>query len=254
MTLLHSVRYGSGSTTIVFLGSLGSTVDMWLPQLDALSHDATVIALDHRGHGRSPIGTEPGSIKALADASLATLDSLNVESFHLVGLSLGGAVAQYLAAVEPVRVQTVSLLCTAAKFSEPDGWIDRACLAREQGMEALADAIVSRWFSPGFLEAKPATVAHYRDMIESVSDQGYAMCCDALADWDFTAELGRITQPVLTIASADDPATPPETLQIIADGVAHGRAKIVSPGAHVPTIEVPDQINDLLRAHILGVH
>lgn len=126
MTLLHSVRYGSGSTTVVFLGSLGSIVDMWLPQLDALSHDATVIALDHRGHGRSPIGTGPGSIKALADASLATLNSLNVESFHLVGISLGGAVAQYLAAAEGGSRPCHCYAPPPSSASQPDGLTVRA--------------------------------------------------------------------------------------------------------------------------------
>lgn len=252
MTVLHSVRYGSGPTTVVFLGSLGSTVDMWLPQLDALSRHATVIAVDHPGHGRSPLSEGPNTVATLADDVLATLDSLEVGEFHLVGLSLGGAVAQYLAAAEPDRVRTVSLLCTAAKFGEPSGWTGRAAVAREQGMEALADAVVSRWFSPDFLETRSATVDHYRSMIESISDEGYASCCEALSTWDFTADLGRIAQPVLTIAGADDPATPPETVQIIADGVVDGRAEIVSPGAHVPTVEVPDQINTLLLDHVRG--
>ncbi|WP_448851314.1 3-oxoadipate enol-lactonase [Corynebacterium sp. 335C] len=251
MTVLHHRIHGEGGETLVLLGSLGSTTDMWLPQLDALSHDFRVIALDHRGHGTSPVVEGPATMADLAADVLETLDGLGVGRFHVAGLSLGGCIAQLLAA-ESDRVQSAALLCTAADFGPAQGWHDRAAVARREGTGALADAIVERWFSPSFLEERPATTAHYRAMIAATPGEGYAACCEALADWDFTARLPEITVPVLTIAGADDPASPPETLRVIADGVADGRAAVLTPAGHLPTIERAGEVTGLLRGHVLG--
>lgn len=250
MTVLHHVTYGKTNAdngTVVLLGSIGSTTDMWLPQLDALSRDHRVIALDHRGHGGSPVVPGPATIEALASDVLETLDTLHVEDFAVVGLSLGGAVAQYLAATSP-RVTRAVFMCTSAKFGTRESWIERAAATRSTGTGALADAVIGRWFSPGFLESKPATTNHYRAMVAGCDDEGYASCCEALANWDFHERLAEISVPVLTIAGGDDPSTPPETLQGIADAVSgEARAEVLSPGAHVPTIERPDEVNALLQ-------
>ena len=133
--ILHSVSVGprsgrSDAPVIVLTGSIGSTTDMWLPQMDALSAGARVIAVDHPGHGGSPMPTSDTARYTVADIAtdlLTTLDALGVASFHLAGLSLGGAVAQYLAAGRAKdRVLSLTLLCTAPKFGEPQSWFDRA--------------------------------------------------------------------------------------------------------------------------------
>lgn len=247
MTLLHSVSYGDNSEVVVFLGSIGSNVDMWLPQLDALSATHRVIALDHRGHGGSPVIPGSASIDDLAGDVLETLDSLEVDKFSVVGLSLGGAVAQYLAATSP-RVSKAVFMCTAPKFGTPESWFERAAATRENGVESLADAVVGRWFSPTYLETNLATTAFFRNMIASCPDEGYASCCEALAGWDFRDRLAEIIVPVLTIAGAEDPSTPPEILQSIADGVGGtSRAEVLSPAAHVPTFERREEVNALLQ-------
>lgn len=250
MTILHHVSYGDDNAkTLVFTGSLGSTTDMWLPQLDALQKDFRVIAVDHRGHGGSPLVEDTKDVADFAADILETLDSLGVEDFGVIGLSLGGAVAQYLAATSP-RVTAAAFLCTSPKFGEPQGWIDRAAATRADGTGSLAQAVIERWFSPGWLEAKPASRAHYEQMVASIPDEGYALACEALSNWDFTDRLAEITVPVLTIAGAEDPSTPPETLKIIADGVSGPvTSEVLSPGAHVPTIERPDEINIALAKH-----
>lgn len=250
MTILHHVAYGEDNDkTLVFIGSLGSTTAMWAPQLDTLHKDFHVIAVDHRGHGSSPLVNVTPTVADLATDVLETLDSLGVEKFGVIGLSLGGAVAQYLAATSE-RVTAAAFLCTAAKFGEPQGWYDRAAATRENGTASLSQAVIERWFSPGWLEAHPASKENYEHMIIDTPAEGYALACEALATWDFTDRLGEITVPVLTIAGADDPSTPPETLQIIADGVSGpATAEVLSPGAHVPTLERPEEVSALLAAH-----
>lgn len=147
MAILHSVSYGTSDNTLVFIGSLGSTTDMWLPQLDALHKDFRVIAVDHRGHGLSELIEGTPTVADLAQDVLDTLDDLGVGNFGVIGLSLGGAVAQYLAATSD-RVTKAAFMCTAAKFGEPQGWLDRAAACRENGTGSLSEAVIQRWFSP----------------------------------------------------------------------------------------------------------
>lgn len=252
MTILHHVSYGKNEkSTVVLLGSIGSNTDMWLPQLDALSHEHRVIALDHRGHGGSPVIPGAASVADLATDVLKTLDTLGVEKFKIAGVSLGGAVAQYLAASSD-RVESAVFMCTSPKFGEPRAWHERAAAARTAGMVSIAAGSIPKWFSPEFITAKPATSDHYRTMITRTDNEGYASCCDALAGWDFTDRLGEITVPVLTIAGEFDPSTPPEVLQGIADGVTDGHAEVLSPAAHVPTVEQPEAVNELLLKHFAG--
>ena len=254
---LHAEVYGPAepdTDTVVLLGSLGSTTEMWLPQLDGLSDRRRVIALDHRGHGRSPAtpdGDTGPTVPDLAADVLHTLDGLGVGRFAVVGLSLGGAIAQYLAATSG-RVDRAVFICTAAKFGEPSGWVDRAHTARTDGVGALADAVVARWFSPSFLETRPATTAHFRAMIAATPDEGYAACCDALSQWDFISRLGEITVPTLVVAGEHDPSTTPETVKVVADGVAGASYVVLSPAAHLPNLEQPDTVNTLIRGFLAG--
>jgi 3-oxoadipate enol-lactonase len=257
--ILNSVSVGprSGRTdapVIVLTGSIGSTTDMWLPQMDALSADARVIAVDHPGHGGSPVPTGDTARYTVADIAtdlLKTLDRLGVASFHLAGLSLGGAVAQHLAAGRAKnRVLSLTLLCTAPKFGEPQSWFDRAAGVRANGTGNLADGTVEKWFTEGWRKAHPASTEAYRRMIRSVNDEGYALCSEALGRWDFADRLPQIAVPTLTVAGSTDPSTPPEILQSIADAVPEARAEVLDPGAHVPTVERPDEVTRLLAEHI----
>ncbi|MDO5669959.1 MAG: alpha/beta fold hydrolase [Corynebacterium sp.] len=249
--ILHSVSYGpeSDAEPVVFLGSIASTTDMWLPQLDELSKTRRVIALDHRGHGQSPDpDVAPGdtTFDHLAEDVLSTLDQLGVDKFQVVGLSLGGAIAQYMALTSP-RVTRAGFLCTAAYFGGPEKWNPRAELTRAEGLEPMADGVIDFWLTKDFQAAHPATTARYRRMVVSTRGSGYASASDALAHWDIRERLAEITVPVLVLAASDDQSTPPSALKAIAEGVT-GEATFVevSPGAHVPTIEVPEQVTQAL--------
>ena len=118
---------------VVLLGSLGSDRRMWDAQARDLRVDHTVVAVDHRGPGGSAVVPVPATIADLAGDVLALLDSLEVDRFHVTGLSLGGAVAQWLAVNTPERILSAALLCTAARFGEPSGWIERAAAVRAGG-------------------------------------------------------------------------------------------------------------------------
>ncbi|QNQ90809.1 alpha/beta fold hydrolase [Corynebacterium poyangense] len=237
MPVLHHKRYGAGQP-VVFLGSVASTLEMWEPQLNALSHSYDVIALDHRGHGESPLIDAPTSVAELAEDVLETLDQLDVERFSVVGLSLGGAVAQHLSE-HSGRVERAVLMCTAPKFGEESTWREREKLTREQGIAPMVDAISGLWFSKEFAQQQPATVDRFRTMIAGISGIGYAACCTALAVFDRRTS-PALPVPTLTIAGDQDASTPPDVVAQL------GSNSLVVRGGHVPTIESPEEINRAL--------
>ncbi|OZG26606.1 3-oxoadipate enol-lactonase [Williamsia sp. 1138] len=236
--------------TIVFLGSLGSDRSMWQPQMADLGADHRVIALDVRGHGESPTPAGPYTVPDLADDVLTTLVALGAGTVHLVGLSLGGAIAQQIALVAPERVSTMTLLCTSARFGEPQPWLDRAATVRASGTSAIADAVVERWFTLGLADEDRDLVDRARAMVKATDDEGYAACCEALAEWDSRPQLPSVTTATLAIAGAQDPATPPEHLQLIADLIPGARIEILDPGAHLVNLEQAAVVSSLIREHV----
>jgi len=248
---LHHERHGDPSRpTVLFLGSLGSDLSMWAPQIHALSADWHVVAVDHRGHGDSPAPEGPYTIGELADDIVALLDSLELDAVHYVGLSLGGAIGQWLAAHHPERIRTLTLLCTSAAFQPAQPWHDRAATVRRDGLASISESIVSRWFSPALAEHDPDLVARHVKMVEGTTDEGYAACCEALAAWDGRPDLARIVAPTLVIAGEQDPATPPSTMQVLADGIADASFHVVDPGAHLANVEQAGRVTKLIREHI----
>ena len=115
----------------------------------------------------------------------------------------------WLAVNAPERVERLALCCTAPAFAPRQGWIDRAAAVRADGVGAIANAVLGRWFRPSFHDAHPDVVAHFRAMLVATPREGYAACCDALADVDLTPRLGEIGAPTLVVTGADDPVVTP---------------------------------------------
>lgn len=238
--------------TVVLAGSLGSTHRMWDPQVDALSEHFRVVRYDARGHGESPVPSGSYSIDDLADDLVALLDDLDVERAHLVGLSLGGMTAMRVAVRNPERVDRMVVLCTAAYLPPIQGWLDRAATVRADGVAAIAETVVDRWFTTGFAQTHPAVRQAHVDMVASIPSAGYAACCDAIAAMDQRADLTHIAAPTLAIAGADDPATPPAFLEEVATGVQDGRLLVLDQGAHLANVEQPQRVSAAIIDHLQG--
>ena len=222
-------------STVVLCGSLGSTAATWEPQLPVLGgHD--VVVIEHPGHGAAPV-VDVASVADLAALALAQVDA---ERFAFVGLSLGGAVGLQLALDVPERVEKLVLACTSARFGDPQQWLDRAATVRSEGLHAIVDAVLARWFV-GPPERR------WREMFLSVDPEGYARCCEALAAWDARSAVTRIHAPTLAIAGEADPSTPPEHLEEIADAIRGARLEVLPDAAHLANIERADEFNRLLE-------
>jgi 3-oxoadipate enol-lactonase len=249
---LHYVEDGNpGGEPLVLVGSLGSTLEMWRPQLAAFA-DRRIIRVDHRGHGESPVPAGPYAIGELAGDVVALLDHLELPRVDYVGLSMGGMVGMYLGSEAPDRIRRLGLLATSAHFPDPTVWIERIKAVSEGGTESIAAAGVTRWFTDGFAAAHPEVAAEAEAMIRDTPDVGYLGCCQAIRVWDHVRHLEGITAPTLLVAGRADPSTPPEPhARTIAEHVPQVRYELVD-ASHLLSWELPDQVNALLADHLAG--
>ena len=250
---VHQVVSGRADGPVVVLSnSLGATHRMWDENLRDLERHFRVVRYDTRGHGGSPVPPGPYTIDDLADDVVALLDRLGVARAHFVGLSLGGMTGMRLAARNPDRVDRLVLLCTGAHLAPSSAWSDRAATVRTDGSQAVAEAVVARWFTPGFLQANPDVKAACEATVAATPDEGYAGCCEVIAAMDLRADLPAISAPTLAIAGADDPATPPPHLKEIAETVQDGRLLVVPDSAHLANAEQPETITPAIIDHLEG--
>ncbi len=236
--------------TVILSNSLGATSAMWDRQVAALALHFRVVRYDARGHGASPVPEGPYSIDDLADDVIGLLDRLDVSSAPFVGLSLGGMTGLRLAARNPDRIDRLALMCTSALLGPAISWHDRAALVRAEGTATVAEAVVERWYTASLAQREPDRVRAAHAMVAATPAEGYASCCEAIAEMDLTGDLVSITAHTLAIAGRDDPATPPPHLSRIAAGVRHGRLLIVPDAAHLVNDEQPDIVNRALIAHL----
>jgi 3-oxoadipate enol-lactonase len=229
---LHRVSEGEGPC-VVLIGSLGSTLAMWEPQLPALRGFKTV-RVDLPGHGASPLPDGDFTVKDVADAVCGLVD----EAASYVGLSLGGVVAMCIAA--NAEVDKLVLACTKPVFPPREQWLERAQLVRREGMAAVTDAVLARWFANG-------APARYREMLLSCPPEGYARCCEMLADADLSPDLGRIVAPTLVIAGAHAPTVTPDDARTLP-----GWLVVLDEAAHLANADDPAGFNDALLAHLVA--
>jgi 3-oxoadipate enol-lactonase len=250
---LHSIVDGPVDAPVLVLGSaLGTTSALWEREMPALAREYRVVRFDHRGHGRSPVPPGPYSIADLGQDLVALLDRLGVERAHFAGISLAGMASMWVAAHAPERVDRLALLCTSARFGQPQMWAARAATVRSEGLAVIADAVVARWTPPEFAAAHPSVIASLREMLVSTPAEGYASCCDAIQAMDLVPDLTRIVAPTLVVAGLADEATPPPHGQLIADAIPGARLALAAGAAHLPHISRSDLIVDLLLTFLGG--
>jgi 3-oxoadipate enol-lactonase len=253
--VLHHDIAGPETAPPLLLGpSLGTSLDIWVPQLAALSRSYHIIRYDLPGHGGSPTGLLPHpepdgtTVADLAGLVLRLADRHGIGAFHYAGISLGGAVGTHLAVHHADRVLSLALVCTSAHFGGAAPWRERAALVREKGMEPVVATAPARWFADPETATTPRGAALLADHA-ACDPSGYAACCDALAAFDARERLGSVTAPTQVIAGAGDVATPVSHGRELADGVPGARLDIVA-GGHLASVERPAEVTALLAEHL----
>jgi 3-oxoadipate enol-lactonase len=244
MTRLHHRFDGPEDAPVLVLGpSLGTTMDLWEPQLADLTTTWRVLRYDLPGHGGS--GCIHGTVGDIANALSGLLGVLGLAKVAYAGISLGGAVGTMLAIDHPDRVSSLVLCCTSARFGEPSGWHERAARVRADGLEPLAGMLVGRWFTDQY-----ARTASARAMLAHVDAEGYAACCEALASFDVRDRLKEVSAPTLVIAGAEDVATPVDHAELLAQRIPDAELVIVPGAAHLANLERPEAVTHAIRRHL----
>lgn len=228
---------------LLMSNSLGTDLTMWDGLVPALRERFRLVRYDTRGHGGSDVPERPVSIERLGRDVIAILDALEIPKAHFCGLSMGGAIGQWLLAHAPERIERAVLACTATKFGLPDDWNARILAVTSGGMEAIADQTMDRWFSPAFHAADPQAVARVREMFVACPPQGYVACCAALRDLDLHAAIEDAETPVLVVTGSDDPVVDTvATAKLLAALPAARHVEL--PARHIAAIEARDAFLD----------
>ena len=241
--------------TVVLSHALGCDLSMWDELANQLAQDCRVIAYDHRGHGGSQAPQGMYDMAGLADDAAAMLRELDTGPVVWVGLSMGGMVGQELALRHPVLVRALVLANTTSGYPEAarEAWRQRIATVRAQGIEAIADAVMGRYFHDAFRASHAATVARFRRRVVSTDAAGYIGCCNAVGGVDTTARLGAIAAPTLVIAGELDQGTPLAMAQVLADGIDGARLEVLKEASHLSYIEQPVVFSHVVRSFIGGL-
>lgn len=235
-TMHLNLSKGEGPA-FVFLNSLGTDLRMWDAVCARLPADYNMLRMDKRGHGLSDTGPAGYGIPELANDVLAAMDHAGFDHAILVGCSIGGLIAQHIALMAPERVIGLVLSNTAPMLGAAEGWLSRIDAVKQNGMAAMAEGILPRWFGPDFLETPEAAL--WRSMLGRTDQLGYIATCGAIAGTDITARLPEITAPALVFAGRHDLATPPTVVEALAAALPHAELIMFETTGHLPAIELP---------------
>lgn len=202
-----------------------------------------VLRYDTRGHGASDATTPPYDFSLLVADVIALWDALDIRTSDFIGLSLGGSTGLAVAVEHPGRIGRL-VASDSRAWAPPDfraGWEPRIATARRDGMDALVESTIARWFTAPFVAADPPALAPIRAMIRRTSVDGYIGCARALQEIDYRDRLGRIACPTLLLAGAHDPAATPQSIGEIQARIAGSRFVVIPDAAHLPNVEQPER-------------
>ncbi|MBN1178983.1 MAG: alpha/beta fold hydrolase [Anaerolineae bacterium] len=239
---------GSGPPVLLLHG-MGSCADDWFFQFPALVDRYTVLAVDLRGHGRSAAPPAPYTIAGMADEVAALMVALQLDLAHVVGLSLGGLVAQSLAVRHAERVRTLVLVNTFARLRPRGlrGWwyfLKRGVALLTGGVEAQAEVVARGVFpKPEHALLRQATAERLR----ANNPAAYRATMRAVVRFDGRRDLARIAVPTLVIAGVEDTTVHLAAKEALAAGIRGARFEAVPNSGHATPLDQPEVFNRLLR-------
>jgi 3-oxoadipate enol-lactonase len=232
---------------LMLSNALGTNLRLWDEQAKVWARHFQVVRYDRRGHGKSGVTPGPYSMQRFGRDALAIMDGLSLPKVHWCGLSLGGMVGQWLAAHAPQRIDKLIVANTSSYYADKGAWNDRIKAIGERGLAAIADGLMTLWFTADFRARAPDTVARMKAMLVTTPLAGYVASCEAVRDMDHREMLHKISASTLVIAGRHDVAIPVEAAAFIRNRVP-GAALTMLDAAHISNIEQPA----VFTADVLG--
>ncbi|MFT7390005.1 MAG: 3-oxoadipate enol-lactonase [Paracoccaceae bacterium] len=238
---------------VLLANSLGTDLRVWDAMIPHLPAGLRIIRFDKRGHGLSEAPPAPYGMDRLVGDAAALLDHLGVSGAAVVGLSIGGLIAQGLAAERPDLVRAMVLMDTAAKIGTDAMWDQRIAMVEAEGIAAMQAGILERWFSRRFRAERLGELAMWRSMLTRTTAAGYAGCCAAIRDCDLRDSTARLTLPTLAMAGDEDGSTPPDLVRETAALIVGARFELIRGAGHLPCVEQPETTGALIAGFLQEV-
>lgn len=234
---------------LVFINSLGCDLRIWTEVAEILAPDFRIVAYDKRGHGLSESGPDRNGIADYARDLAALLDRVGIGRVTIVGLSIGGLIAQEFYRQAPERVAALVLCDTAAKIGTDESWDQRIAQVERGGIEAIADSVLERWFTADFRSQRSGELAGMRAMLTRTPIEGYLAACGALKRADLRPYAGRIEAPTLCLVGDEDGSTPVSLVKETASLIPGSRFEVIEGAGHLPNVEKPKIVARLVAEH-----
>src|ERR1700688_2174522 len=237
-----------GAPWIVFSNSLATSTAMWDEQAAGLKDSFRVLRYDQRGHGGSDVPAGRYPFDTLLDDALGLLDALSIKTACFAGLSMGGATALGLAERHPGRFDRI-VVCDSPCQSTPQSsqqWGERIAVAQKEGIEALVEPTIARWFPAETVAKNPPHLDKVRAMIRATPVNGFIGCAAALGAHDYASAVATVKCPVLFLAGEKDGAAPVAMRKL--NEKLQGSRLIEIPGAgHISNMDRPAEFTLAIR-------
>jgi 3-oxoadipate enol-lactonase len=250
----HYTLDGPAEAPVVTLShSLAASLEMWEPQLPALTQHFRVLRYDTRGHGGSEVPPGPYTMSTLADDVRGLLDALGIARTHFVGLSMGGMIGQTLALEHPEILDRLVLADTASQMPPEAGplWDERIALVERHGMAPRVEETIERWFTPPFVTGSPDVVERIRMLIRTTAPQGFIGCGRAIQALRLADRLGEIDAPTLIIVGANDMGTPVALSELMRERIPDSELVVLESAAHISNVEQAERFTEAVVRFLL---
>ena len=251
--LADHVVVGEGQHTLLFLHGLGGNHNNWQPQLDAFANDYQCVAWTMPGFGTSSPLDEM-TWPALADAAAALLDEVAAEHTTVIGLSMGGYIAQQLAVQHRDRIDRVVLAATSAHFGRGNTEFIESFLTTR--LKPIIEGKSPADLAPGFVpnlfsdDAPQQAIDNTVASMSQISPDAYRRALECLVTWDFREQLSELRQPTLCMAGANDRTAPVKAMQALADQLPQGALVTIENCNHLMNLDHPDAFNAAIQAFL----
>ncbi len=250
---INQIRTGPrGGAPVVLVHPVGLDLSYWDRQIEALCDEHDVVAFDLPGHGSSPGSPADWTLDQAAEVLAQVVRGTGSDSAHLVGLSVGGMISQALALAQPDLVRSMTLIDTAAAFSEEGraGMRARAGMARSGGMAAVVLSTLQRWFTPETVVRRPDLIDRVTKTLLADDPLVHAAMWDMISALDLVSQLHRISCPTLILVGEHDPSSPPAAARVLQENITGSEMHVIPGASHMAPLETPGMINGLLQAFL----
>jgi 3-oxoadipate enol-lactonase len=247
----HVIHYqwqdNQQSKTFVFINSLGTDYRIWTAVAGALQEYGNILLFDKRGHGLSDVVLDTNGLADFAEDVQILLNKLKIGKCIIIGLSVGGMIAQVLAGSIPEKIEKLVLCDTRHKIGNAPIWNDRIKAVKKEGLPRISEGVMQRWFSESFRKEQKTEVTGYKNMLERTPTLGYIKTCEAIRDADLTELASQIKIPTLCIVGSEDKSTTVNEVRNLSELIKGSQFEIIQGSGHITCVDNPETVIALIK-------